>query len=257
METWLGRCLTDIETCRVVSLDLDEFPLGDDELIALTAHLVKHSSRVKALRAVGSALLTARGVGMLAKNAIAPNKVTLESVYLSHTTIKDVGTGFLAQAVLTNTSIRILSLIACGITAEGAKMLSNALLRNSSVQVLSLQDNDIGDIGAREIWSAVLGKSNPSIFSLNLSNCKIADSGMLVPPIRKLESLFLSKNLISDAGALDLAKACIGCRSLQWLDCTENKVSWKGLQTIKLFAPVTCIFWDGSQHSAAVDNSRI
>jgi Ran GTPase-activating protein (RanGAP) involved in mRNA processing and transport len=255
--TWLGRCLSDIATCREINLDLEEFPLGDDELITLTTDLVKYSSRVKVLRAAGNEFLTARGVCVLARDGLAPNHVALERIYLSCALIRDVGAGCLAQAVLFNTSIRVLSLATCGITSEGAKMLSNALRRNSSVQAVSLQGNDIGDVGARDICSAVLDKANPNILSLNLSGCKVTDGGLLLPPITKLESLFLSNNQISDAGALDLAKACIGCRSLQWLDCSENSLSKKGLQAIKLFAPVTCSFWSDNQRSTVDGNPRI
>jgi hypothetical protein len=107
------------------------------------------------------------------------------------------------------------------------------------------------------MFSAVLDKANPNIISLNLSSCNVTDAGTLLPPIRKLESLFLSNNQISDTGALDIAKACIGCRSLQWLDCSENRISGKGLTTIKLFAPVTCSFWSESQRSTAEHNPNM
>jgi Leucine Rich repeat len=153
----------------------------------------------------------------------------------------------LAQSILTNKSIRILSLVYCDITSEGATMLSNALRRNAHIQTLSLQGNSLGDAGAREIWSAVLDKSVPTVLSLNLSACNITDGGMFVPSITKLESLFLAENAITDAGALDLAKACIGCRSLGWLDCSQTEISWKGIQALKLFLPTTCSTWTDIQ----------
>jgi Ran GTPase-activating protein (RanGAP) involved in mRNA processing and transport len=248
LETWLGRCLQDIEACRVVSLDLEELPLGDEELVALSHHLYKYAPRVKMLKAAaGGDILTHRSVSVLARDVIAPNEVVIERLYLSHTPMKNVGAGALAQSILSNTSIRILSLVSCNITPEGAKMLSNALRRNSHIQILSLQGNDLGDAGAREVWSAVLDKAVPSVLSLNLSACNITDGGMFLPAITKLESLFLADNAITDAGALDLAKACIGCRSLVWLDCSRTRISWKGIQALKLFLPAVCSTWTDIQ----------
>jgi len=56
-------------------------------------------------------------------------------------------------------------------------------------------------------------------------------------PITRLEELHLADNNITDAGALDLAKACMDSTSIHWLTVTGNRMTWKGIQTLSLFLP--------------------
>lgn len=237
MATWLGRYIRDIEKRRVVGLDLQDYVLGDDELVALSASIVRCKPIVKVLRATGLRI-TSRSVVTLARDVINPNVVTLERLYLDQTSIKDFGSAALAQALLINTSLRVLSLTNCGMTAEGARMMGNALRRNDHLQVLSLQGNAIGDAGACEILTAVLDKPHPVVTSLNLSFTGLSDRGLLVLlPFQRLEYLSLSHNQITDAGALDIAKALIGCTSLKWLDLSNNMLTCRGAKALNLFLP--------------------
>ena len=116
-------------------------------------------------------------------------------------------------------------------------MMGNALRRNNHLQVLSLQGNAIGDAGAREILTAILDKPRPVVTSLNLSLTGLSDRGLVLLPFQRLEYLTLSHNQISDAGALDIAKACIDCTCLKWLDLSNNMLTCRGTQTLNLFLP--------------------
>jgi NLR family CARD domain-containing protein 3 len=240
--------LQQIESRRVVSFDFQDLgnTVGDEELAALAAHLSQYQPQVKVLRLTGDQISGEEGVTALARKVIAPNVVVMRRLYLHKApNVRDAGAAALAQALLTNTSLRVLSLVSCGITSDGAPMLANVLRRNSHLQILSLQGNDVGDRGARDILGAVLDKPNPSITSLNLSHNHITDQGLSLPPqiaFTKLQNLFLSHNLITDAGALDLAKACIDSTScsLRWMDFSCNFLTERGIKALQLFLPSSC-----------------
>jgi len=86
--------------------------------------------------------------------------------------------------------------------------------------------------------------------SLNVSSCGITDHGLSLSwaPL-DLEELHLGNNDITDLGALELAKSlCISSsgqqtngRGLRWLGLSGNRLTWKGIQTLKLFLPASSV----------------
>lgn len=241
LKKWLGRYLKEIETRRVLGLDLSSKYIGDDEVIAISHHVAKYHPHVLTLVLSGDRL-TSRGVIGLTKEVLSPNAVKVDRLYVSDSAAGDSGAGALAQALLTNTSLTVLSLMRCEITADGARMLANALRRNRTVARLNLRGNRIGDNGARELWSGILERPDCSIRALNLSKNGISDRGLLFSTFATLEELHLGENEITDFGALDIAKACIGADRLHWLNVSCNRISPKGIQALRLFVPSSTMF---------------
>ena len=199
--------------------------------------------------------LTSRGVISLCQDVLATNSkaaARIERLYLEGAPlVSDRGAAAIAQALLTNSSLRVLSLTACGITEDGAKRLANGLRRNKTLVRLNLTGNQIGDVGVLQLLRAILehkssfdnddededddfdevyqssnsnttstnmNKGNyipqphPSLRALNVSRNGLTDQGLaLCPAMVGLEELNLSHNEITDLGALDLAKACCRC----------------------------------------------
>lgn len=81
----------------------------------------------------------------------------------------------LAMSLVSNTHIKILSLMNCGINSKGAHLLAYALSKNRSLQHVWLSDNKIGSSGAKAIASALA--RNHSLASLGLAYNSIGSSG--------------------------------------------------------------------------------
>jgi Ran GTPase-activating protein (RanGAP) involved in mRNA processing and transport len=246
LQTWMRPLLRDIETRRFIGLDLtqnDFAAVGDEELIAVGAHVAKFQPQVSVCIINGS-LLSNWGISTFAKEVLATNQGQIDRLYLDGcASLGHEGVGDLAQAVFSNVSLRLLSLTGCGISPEGAKKLANALSRNHTLIRITLSNNRIGDKGFRDIVDAILDPPHPSIKSLNVSNNHITDQGLvLLPTFNVLEELVANKNSITDKGALDIAKACIGSKpTLRWLGLSHNMISKRGIQALKLFLPSTTI----------------
>jgi Ran GTPase-activating protein (RanGAP) involved in mRNA processing and transport len=237
---WLGKLLRDIKEKTQVSCNLSNRNHSDEEIIALSRQLAKYH-RKTTTAVFGGANVTYRGIVKLAATVIAENTANLQRLYLKQAPlVGDVGAAALAQGLACNNTIRCLSLTRCNITGEGARMLSNALRRNSTLQRLSLEGNQIGDAGFQELCKAILKPTKQrqsGLISLNVGQNEISDSGFCnMPSIIRLDELHLDGNCITDRGALDLAKAVMGNKSLRWLNLRNNQqLSWKGVETLKMF----------------------
>ena len=110
-----------------------------------------------------------------------------------------------------------------------------------------LKGNRIGDEGFQELCEAVKARpinmqqeerhTSSSLISINVGENGITDAGLgNMPCISQLEELYLDGNDITDRGALDLAKAVMGNKSMRWLNLEANpRLSWKGIETLKMF----------------------
>lgn len=245
---WLGPILQEIEHRKIVSLNLTDKAMGDDEVIAISHSLAKSAPRVRTLWLSGRNI-SHRGITVLAKETLATNAVKMERLYLEHTLLGDAGMTAVAQGLVDNTSLRVLSLVDCSITSQGAKVLAQAMRRNETLARVNLRGNKIGDKGLQEILIALTEKPRPSLKALNVTNNEISDRGLFVQiPLAHLEELHLGKNQITDLGALDLAKACIYGQGIRWLNVAENYITCKGIQALKLFLPVHAVLESENQH---------
>jgi Ran GTPase-activating protein (RanGAP) involved in mRNA processing and transport len=74
---------------------------------------------------------------------------------------------FLADALKSNKSLKVLKLLGNRIQTEGAIVLAEALLENSSLEELGLSENQISDDAAPAIINML--KSNTSLKKLSLA----------------------------------------------------------------------------------------
>jgi Ran GTPase-activating protein (RanGAP) involved in mRNA processing and transport len=252
MAGWLGRQLELIEKQRSLSLSLLSETVGDAEIAVLSTHLAKYQPTVPAIYAGGKGI-TDESVQALAKDVLVSNTVNLQRIYLQNTRMSDFGAGALAQALLSNSTLTVLSLTNCNITHEGAEKLANGLRRNSTLTRLDLKRNLIGDRGLRAIVTAIHDPPHPSLVSLNVGSNGISDYGLsTLTSFALLEELHLANNNITDRGALECAKACLENHRLRWLSLQGNQLSPKGIQALTLFLPSAGVLESDSQRSVTI-----
>ncbi|GKY99270.1 hypothetical protein MPSEU_000882100 [Mayamaea pseudoterrestris] len=263
VKQWLGKYLKDIRTRKVMAIDISSRRIGDDELIAICRAIAKYKTRVPTLWLFGGGssndgksnvttdcsnssdeddgvhdiqVITSRGITVLAKSVLAKNAGRVERVYIDQfATVSDDGWLALMQALVTNHTVVILSLTKSNVSMTAIKSLAVALQRNVILERLNLSDNKLGDGALLE-----LVQSKFRLKSLNLSRNEISDLGPASLPMlagNVLQELYLAGNNISDAGALDFAKACIHGTHLQWISLSQNRLTYRGKRALKLFLP--------------------
>jgi Ran GTPase-activating protein (RanGAP) involved in mRNA processing and transport len=230
--------------------------VSDAEITVLSTHLAKYQPTVPAIFA-GGKRITDVSIQALAKHVLVGNTVNLQRIYLQSTRMSDFGAGAMAQALLSNATLTVLSLTNCNITHHGAEKLANGLRRNSTLTRLDLKHNSIGNRGLRAIVTAIHDPPHPSLVSLNVGSNEISDYGLsTLTSFARLEELHLANNNITDHGALDLAKACLENHGLRWLSLQGNQLSPKGIQALTLFLlPSVGVLESDSQRRVTLHNS--
>ena len=136
---------------------------------------------------------------------------TLEEVDLSENQVGNEGSARLAESLQASTCpLQRLDLGKNGIGNVGVRDLSGALLTNSSLAVLSLAGNSVGEEGAQAL--AEMLSVNASLTSLDLGNNELgpAGAGALAAGLRENEGLLhlgLAQNELEDEGAACIASA--------------------------------------------------
>lgn len=247
--TWLGKLLAGIEHKKMMSLNLQSRDYGDEELVVLSRHLAKHRPKVTTAFFYNSSI-TDRGVMALARDVLSNREAAQIQRLYCHGLVKlsDRGVAAIAQSLVavvaaTNQTtmdhrcpLLCLTLSGCNITPQGAKLLADAFERNSSLTRVNLERNRISDAGAKAIFAAVLNPPHPSLVALNMAHNRLSDNALLLMgPLVRIQDLQLEGNEISDAGALDIAKAVMGSTSIQWINLSGNHLSLKGIQALRLF----------------------
>ena len=259
LEQWLGIYLDEMRTRKVMAMDFSSRRIGDDELIAMCRALAKQKPRVPTFWLHGNARegncaaidsdddeqsiqsITSRGVAVLADEVLAKNAGLVERLYFDEcASIGDDGWSFLARALVTNKTIVVLSLTGSNVSSDAAMSIASALGRNNKLERLNLSDNKLGDAFLRALTDSIQElRGITSLKSLNLSRNGISDLGMASFPSLgadcTLLELHLAGNDITDAGALDLAKACIHNVSFEWVNLSRNRLSYRGKRAVKLF----------------------
>jgi Ran GTPase-activating protein (RanGAP) involved in mRNA processing and transport len=269
---WLDSCLKEIRTRKVIALDFSARRIGDNELIAICRALAKYKPRVPTLWLFGQVpegkhtvtdsdddggnlqFITSRGIAALAGEVLAKNAGRIERLYVDNCSqVDDEGWAALADALRTNTTVLILSLTRSNVGMEAVKRLASALERNNKLQRLNLGDNALGDAVIEELARSLQARQQRSpLKSVNLSRNNITDKGLAVFPTLGanigLQELHLAGNSITDAGALDLAKAFIHNTSVRWVNLSQNRLSYRGKRALKLFLPDDATLETDEQH---------
>ena len=132
------------------------------------------------------------------------------------------------------TSLRILVLVSCSITSEGAVQLSAGLAINKSLTKLKISENPIGDIGAASIVDAI--KTN-AVLELNISDCEITSQGCIhiCAALSENSTLLIMKmdgNAIGVEGAKAMSEMLEKNTSLKELDLIGDDSYEEGVDVI-------------------------
>ena len=124
-------------------------------------------------------------------------------------------------------------------------ILSPILKKHKYIRCLYFNNNDIGDEGASLLIEALCDAG--IIEELNLSNCGIINCNWanILQKMSTLSILNLSRNLINDAGCLDLCEGVERCLCLRYLDLSNNRYLYPVSATLctYVFLYVSLIVW--------------
>lgn len=236
--TWMGKLLAGLTQNRMLSLNLKSRDYGDEEMVLLATHLAIQQCTITTAF-FNSSRITDRGVTALAHAVIGGRTAaTIQRLYFRGLSkLTDLGVASIAQSLsYAECALQCLTLAGCHIGPDGAALLARALERNASVTRLSLAANRLADAGAQTIFAAVLDPPHPRLVALNVAHNHLTDAAVvLLGSLFRMQDLVLEGNDISDAGALDIAKATMGSTSLRCLDMRSNRLSSKGIQVLKLY----------------------
>uniref|UniRef100_A0A3Q0SWJ0 NLR family CARD domain containing 3 n=1 Tax=Amphilophus citrinellus TaxID=61819 RepID=A0A3Q0SWJ0_AMPCI len=126
---------------------------------------------------------------------------------LQENAIGNEGVIFLAEALKTNTSLRILCLQGVSAGTSGAIKMAEALMSNQTLQTLDLRGNTVGMEGAKALANAM--KFNRSLKSLNLQ-----------------------ENSLGMDGAIFIATALKGNHQLTYINLQGNGIGESGAKVI-------------------------
>ena len=140
------------------------------------------------------------------------NKTKFTKVRLRGMGINDLDAMRLAIGLRGNTSVTLIDLGYCNLTAAGAQSLFEALRKNKTLKFLFLDGNKIGKKGARAAAEAILdGKLALTVLDLNGNNIGAGGAKLIARALSSskttLEALDLGGNRIRDEGAEEVSKA--------------------------------------------------
>ena len=186
----------DLGDCR--NLHLRDVKLNESDVDALAASLPGNMWLLNL--DLGNAGIGAQGASRIASAITPPHKSDLHTLLLSKNDLGDEGAVALAATLRHSRKLFRIDLGSNGIGDSGAVALARALERNaeSALMLLGLSWNQIGDEGAAA-FAETLRHGAPA-----------------------LETLLLSANMITDAGALDLLRALPQHPVLEDLDIDDN-----------------------------------
>jgi NLR family CARD domain-containing protein 3 len=241
MKTWLGILLEKIGRKEIRSLKVLKKEFGDKELIAIAEHLVQYPVEIRAAFFCSNRV-TDHGIRKFADNVLSNNNASKVQRLYCHgmQQLTHVGVAAVARSLTHTTSSLVgLTLSCCNVGPEAAESLANALESNTTLKMLSLESNRISDFGARVIFAAILDPPHKNLVTLNLASNFLTDDALQrLGSFSKLVDVRLDSNDISDSGALDLGKAVLGSSSIEYLNVSNNpRLSSKGIKALQLFLP--------------------
>jgi len=156
------------------------------------------------------------------------NASGLQKLYLGNTEMKLEGCLSLSNMLITNLSIRVLSLSNLKIGDYGIAQFAQSVARNKllPLEVLQLSFNHITCAGVKNLVHAIGGST--TLRELRLDNNNVQDHGArvlaLAIPLMKLEVLDLGFNKISTKGIKALMKSVAENNSLHLLMISGNRI---------------------------------
>ena len=247
LTTWLGDVKNDVKADSLMSINWwtlsPDYVITDWEVTFLAQALARYNPlMLQSIYLLGEHI-TDESILSLCENYIGENP-PLQRLYMKGLSLGTHGITSLKSALCTNSTLRILSITQCGLTgANGASNLAVALKHNSTLERINLQGNGMDDEGFESLWEAINPRDkNPhsSLVALNVSNNLLTDVAMAVMAEAgdvTLQDLYLDGNQITDRGAFDLGKAIMDSTTLKMLTVARNRLTHKGKNTLRWFAP--------------------
>ena len=236
--SWFGELLRAIASGTVGSIDLSSERIGEEEIFMLTAALAEcRPPNIQSLWLSGK-MLTARSISQLAHMALSGPSNTIVRVYVKSTDIGDEGAEAFGHALDGNSTLAVLVLNDCAVTAEGCKALAAGLRKNSVLRRLNLDRNAIGDEGMCHL---LLALPHASLKALGVAYNALTDAVMSRSELKSLEELSLSGNDVTDRGAVQLCPHLMDGSSFQWLSLYRTQVTSRGRDALRSFLPENAI----------------
>ena len=205
MET-LARALAVNRTLEY--LDISSNNIGDAG-IAHIANALLTNATLKTLRVRHLKGLISHSCAESLARALADNCSSLKILDIADNNIGDKGIAHIANALLTNTLLKQLSVQNCDISGLGAESLARALAVNCSLEELDISHNNIGDNGIAHI--ATILQSNTTLESLFINRCGMSSLGTesiarALAVNRSLKELVINSENIGDDGVAHIAQ---------------------------------------------------
>eukprot|EP01022_Parablepharisma_sp_SALTPOND_P013123 TRINITY_DN1731_c0_g1_i1.p1 TRINITY_DN1731_c0_g1~~TRINITY_DN1731_c0_g1_i1.p1 ORF type:complete len:715 (-),score=60.93 TRINITY_DN1731_c0_g1_i1:6570-8714(-) len=163
---------------------------------------------------------------------VIKREIRIQTVILEYEILGDEHVKELVRSgLLSNPSLKHLSLGSNIIGADGAKEIGMALRKNSTLTSLNLNNNCIGIEGGKQIGLALI--ENDTLTTIDLTENKIVTGGITCIGLalkrnKKLAELHLSYNHIENEGARQLASALTENHTLSLLDIHNCNISLEG-----------------------------
>jgi len=241
-EYWLDKCNEKLIQGKIHSVKWCKYTIGNAEVLLLNDALEKRMKKPHLQPIISIALsepsLTCYSLVPFFKLCSKPF-ATVKKIALKN--CKNAGEEDCMDAVgdclRGSKTLDSFSLTGCCITPEYAAVIASALANNTTLKSLNLNDNEIGDKGFAEIVNAL----PQTLTTLAAQSNKIGDPSMQLTGFFHLKYLYLSKNHITETGALKFASNLIvhSHNSFEFIDLKENKITSRGGQTLRLFLPKT------------------
>lgn len=141
---------------------------------------------------------------------ILGNKYKLSKINLNNNLIGDEGLKHVAQGLMENDTLRVITLQSIGISHVSIPPLSSSLKNKKFLTKLLLDGNVIGVDGAKALAAGI--RDNETLTNLHLSECMILEDGakeiaLSLENKRNLLVLDLTSNKIMSDGCIAICKA--------------------------------------------------
>ena len=158
------------------SIELRNTNLGEVGTSAIAGYLLSSTSKsLEKLQLIGAGIMEAGAHALGNALRFGYNRTLRELYIFCDKTVGDDGAVSLCRGIGTNSSLKSLSIIACGVQERGAGGIASVLgYTNSGIESLNIRGNEIGGAGLRKIAKAL--KSNKTLKFLNVANIGIYPS---------------------------------------------------------------------------------
>nr|WP_253307709.1 hypothetical protein [Rickettsia endosymbiont of Ceutorhynchus assimilis] len=210
-------------------INLSNNKIGDEGLKSIAQGLENnYSTKILKLSNIGITRIIKELSEILSK------KAAIIELDLSDNNLSNAEIAVLIDALTKANAIEKLNLSGNNIQGEALNSLTHFIENSNSLQELKLSNTNLGNIGV-ELITRALSKSDLTLF-LDISNNRISEADILFKHLNSndhnqvLTGLVLANNEISEV--IELSDALIANKKLQYLDLSNNKITFEGASFI-------------------------